>query len=1069
MKKIKKIITILCLLPFLLPAQTLTVNNTGAAITIKGNTAIKISGNYTNQTGGRIKNSGIINLTGDWTRLSSNPVFLNTNGTVKFSGNSSPEIGGGSTTFNTLVVDAEVNLHANTLVSQNLTFNSNHLYLSHFNLQMLSGSDITGATSSRYVVTNYEGNLICNSGTTEKEFPVGTAFEFAPVVLANNSGTDEFAVRIFDDVLENGTSGSSVSDIEKTVKHTWVITDPDGSINNPDFDLDIFWNGSMEGNDFDRADASVSQYNGSDWQMLSAVGTLGSDPYSISQTSVTGLGAFTVKANPQKYHFVKVGGSGTQDGTSWANASPSIQDMLDVAKKGDSVWVAAGTYYPETENGGTGDRYKSFLFSQDSICLLGGFAGNEDPGTYDLSQRDFIAHETILSGDVGVQGDSLDNCYNIFYLAQDTAIILDGFTVERGQADYPSYDYIYGYGGALNARKSIFTLQNMVFRKNASNYSGAVFIGKYQQDCEMTVSKSKFTNNYSINGEGGGIYAEYSDLIIDDCLFENNTSKGHGGAISFYSPSTSKQFVVTNTAFNNNISNQGFYAGGAIYIFGSGFVVSKCSFNQNSVYGYGGAISLDSYTQSGLIEDCSFIENLAFWGGAISCYHSSFEINRSIFKSNVGSARGGVIYYSGTGTVTIKNSLMYDNSAQYEGGAIVMDIGNLRMSNTTVSENTCPGGGSYPGSILYLRLGDMRIFNTIVWNNPSPYQILIVDDNTEPEFYYCDIEGGKEGFGGDGAGSNYSFDYDNAHNIDSDPLFTNASTDNYTLSGFSPCINSGTPVGTTGSPYPYVEQSAGGDWILYYDGGSDNLGTTGLANNPRIYDNIIDIGAYEAQSVSAGIALNLKAFLEGPFKTSDMGANLTSIPLSQPYDTSPWNYAGNESVTSIPNANVVDWVLVELRDATSAGGATSATRLARQAAFILKDGSIVGTDGSSLLQFNVSVTNNLYAIVWHRNHLGIMSASAITETGGLYTYNFTTAVNKAYQSGQKLLSGKAAMFGGDVNGNGTVNTADITVWSGGAGTKGYLSSDMNMDSQADNKDKNDVWVGNVNEQTKVPN
>jgi len=190
--------------------------------------------------------------------------------------------------------------------------------------------------------------------------------------------------------------------------------------------------------------------------------------------------------------------------------------------------------------------------------------------------------------------------------------------------------------------------------------------------------------------------------------------------------------------------------------------------------------------------------------------------------------------------------------------------------------------------------------------------------------------------------------------------------------------------------------------------------------------------------------------------------------LSQPYNTSPWNYAGNESVTSIPNANVVDWVLVELRDASSAGGAGSSTRLARQAAFILKDGSYVGTNWSSLLQFNVSVNNNLYAIVWHRNHLGIMSASALTESGGVFTYNFTTAVNKAYLSGQKALNGKAAMYGGDADANGTVNTADISIWSGVAGTKGYLSTDMDMDSQVDNKDKNDVWSGNLNEQDKVP-
>jgi predicted outer membrane repeat protein len=1068
MKKIKTIFAILWLLPLMLQAQFLTVNNNGAAITIKGNTAIKISGNYINGDYGRIKNSGVINLNGVWTKSSSNNVFLTNEGRVKFTtGTDVCEIGGNSTIFDTLIIETDVNLRVNTFVSQNLSFTGGHLNLSHYDLKMSAGSDITGASSLSYIVTDNEGSLIRTAGTTQVDFPVGTYTEYTPVLLENNAGSDEFAIRIFNDVLQNGTSGSTVSDIEKTVKHTWLITDPDGSINNPDFDLDIYWNGSMEGNDFDRADASVSHNDGSNWQMLSAVGASGSNPYSITQPSVTGMGAFTVKASSRKYHYVKVGGAGTQDGTSWANASPSIQAMLDVVSGGDSIWVAAGTYYPETENGNTGDRYKSFLFSQDSVGLIGGFAGFENPETFDLSQRDFVTHETILSGDIGVPGDSTDNCYNVICLNQDSTIVIDGFTVERGQADYASYDYIYGYGGAIHARKSVFTLQNMVFRNNTGRYSGAVFIGKSQQDCELTISESTFTNNYSFQGSGGAIGAQYSDLIIDECLFEHNFASGKGGAIYFMNPSTT-QFVVTNSTFNYNHSQLNQNSGGAIGIEYSDFLISKCSFHHNSTNGNGGAIC-NLYSTSGLIEDCSFSENTSGYGGAVRFDYSSPTINRSIFYANYGYASGGAISYHSAGTAIINNSLIYDNFSQNEGGAIFMDVGDFKMSNTTISGNSCPGGGSYSGSILYLRIGDKRIFNTIIWDNTSPYQVLIVEDNTEPEFYYCNIEGGKEGFGGSGAGSNYSFDYDNAHNIDADPLFTNAASDDYTLSGFSPCINSGTPVGTGGSPYPYIEQSAGGDWIIYYDGGLDTLGTVDIANNPRIYDNTIDMGSYEAQAVSAGIALNLKAFLEGPFKTSDMGTTLTDIPLSQPYNTSPWNYAGNESVTSIPNANVVDWVLVELRDAASAGGAGSSTRLARQAAFILKDGSIVGTNGSSILQFNAAVNNNLYAIVWHRNHLGIMSASALTESGGVYSYNFTTAVNKAYLSGQKTLNGKAAMYGGDVNANGTVNTADKTIWSGVAGTKGYRSPDMDLNNQVDNKDKNDVWIENENEQTKVPN
>ena len=90
--------------------------------------------------------------------------------------------------------------------------------------------------------------------------------------------------------------------------------------------------------------------------------------------------------------------------------------------------------------------------------------------------------------------------------------------------------------------------------------------------------------------------------------------------------------------------------------------------------------------------------------------------------------------------------------------------------------------------------------------------------------------------------------------------------------------------------------------------------------------------------LNAQITLNLKAFLEGPFNGSAMNTALNVqnlIPLGQPYNVSPWNYTGTEQVGSIPNANVVDWVLVELRETT--GDASTATQdkmINRQAAFI---------------------------------------------------------------------------------------------------------------------------------------
>ena len=107
----------------------------------------------------------------------------------------------------------------------------------------------------------------------------------------------------------------------------------------------------------------------------------------------------------------------------------------------------------------------------------------------------------------------------------------------------------------------------------------------------------------------------------------------------------------------------------------------------------------------------------------------------------------------------------------------------------------------------------------------------------------------------------------------------------------------------------------------------------------------------------AGIDLDILVYLEGPYEGTEMSTGLNSadeIPLSQPYSGTPWNYPGTDSVIAIPNTEVVDWVLVELRDAADAASATAATRITRKAGFLLKDGTVVGLDGSSNLHLGTS-------------------------------------------------------------------------------------------------------------------
>ncbi len=225
---------------------------------------------------------------------------------------------------------------------------------------------------------------------------------------------------------------------------------------------------------------------------------------------------------------------------------------------------------------------------------------------------------------------------------------------------------------------------------------------------------------------------------------------------------------------------------------------------------------------------------------------------------------------------------------------------------------------------------------------------------------------------------------------------------------------------------------------------------------------------------SSHVTLNLKAYMEGPYNGTNLNADINSyLPLSQPFDIPIWNYSGTESVAAIPNANVVEWVLVDVRDAFSVALATPATSVAKQAAFILQDGSIVGLDGSSNLEFDIAISQNMYVAIWQRNHLGIISNNALPSAGGVYTYDFTTSINQVYGStaGHKQLSpGVWGMYGGDGDHNGTINGNDkASAWESAAGTKGYLFGDYNLDGEAKNQDKDDVWLPNQNRVSQVPN
>ena len=219
----------------------------------------------------------------------------------------------------------------------------------------------------------------------------------------------------------------------------------------------------------------------------------------------------------------------------------------------------------------------------------------------------------------------------------------------------------------------------------------------------------------------------------------------------------------------------------------------------------------------------------------------------------------------------------------------------------------------------------------------------------------------------------------------------------------------------------------------------------------------------------------LNVFLEGTFDNMLMKTDLNNsnlLQLEQPFNTPPWNYDENDSVVIIPNTEIVDWILIELRESVEGpDSATSDTRLARKAAFLLNDGSIVGLDGHSKPEFEITVSSNVYAVIWHRNHLGIMSAYELPFNEGVLSFDFTTGTDKVFGGDigyKELVPGIWGMVSGDGDTNSTIDIGDKDAWSLKAGESGYKNEDFNLNGEVANPDKNDYSLPNDGKESQVP-
>ncbi|HXU26410.1 MAG TPA: T9SS type A sorting domain-containing protein [Bacteroidia bacterium] len=369
----------------------------------------------------------------------------------------------------------------------------------------------------------------------------------------------------------------------------------------------------------------------------------------------------------------------------------------------------------------------------------------------------------------------------------------------------------------------------------------------------------------SVNDAFGGafMFNGFSKAIISNCLLKNNANyviycnngsptisnnkilNSQNGAIDFQG---SNPYIANNIiSYNNGDAISGSSGGPIINIYnniishnaGCGIHVGHANISYNTIsYNnasyWAGAIYAtgnDSTIISHNIISYNICPN-AGYGSGICCYICGATIRDNVISNN-SSPQGpainivGGIYWS----PVISNNVIVNNTASASGGAISI-IGTPTITNNTIANNSALNGGA----LSFSSASNPSIYNCILYGNTataSGSQVYISDEQSDPNFYYCDIQGGSSAFNMNG--NFYSGTYQN--NIDVNPLFVSPSAGNginfnglvanWALQSASICINAGNPSGT----YP----------------------STDLAGNPRVFGSSIDMGAYEFQGLGDGI------------------------------------------------------------------------------------------------------------------------------------------------------------------------------------------------------------------------
>lgn len=489
--------------------------------------------------------------------------------------------------------------------------------------------------------------------------------------------------------------------------------------------------------------------------------------------------------------YVKKGSTGT--GESWASPMGEVAEALQYAKALNAstagtikeIWVAGGKYRP--------------FYTADT---------NSNANPDDRNTAFVLLNGVSLYGGFNGSETSLDARTNMPLAGNGLETVLTGKIGEDADSDNSYHILI-----AANITDSQTVVDGFVIRD-----------GRATGESEITVNGIAIPQH-----SGAGIYSTNSNYKIKNVLLEFNIANGTGGAVYNTESTDELSFTAIEISANQAVTGAGIANVAASPVLNNVTVKSNIA-TQNG----GGVFNSGS---AAILKDVSVISNSAPIGAGVYNQLSTSTVFTNVKVSdNTADLYGGGLYVEGDtapdhkGADVFTNCIFSGNTAQEKGGAIYYHngagtIGNEGpvFTNSTFYGNTATTQANF----LYYEYDAAQVtpmsFRNSIIVNPQTGSFIAGSANTGiDQMVFSNVLTNQLHLGTNfNSGNNF---------FSADPLFTDGAGADFTLQAESPAINKGAAEYFAPGVLPDL-------YAITYD----------FNNNDRVFDGIVDIGAYEWQ------------------------------------------------------------------------------------------------------------------------------------------------------------------------------------------------------------------------------